>query len=150
MKVIINKTTNGTYAVTVRSARFDDIKFTQTGLVSLSAARAAVPEWKGYVAELEVDRIRDLARARYLTALENCQKFQDAYPHHYLFDEAVSFENATDGLRENGDLTIYANNVGTWSAEMFDAMTCHMYSDTGMRASELGLGYLVIDYGIKF
>lgn len=113
--------------------------------VAVSAEEAAlIAQWK---AEDEALAARSAARAKYHEMLAKCQAAQDAYPKLYLLDEAISAENASDGLFNNEGHKLPGHQCD-WGVVDFEYMARNLEADTGMRMAEAGLDPSA--YGIRF
>jgi hypothetical protein len=87
------------------------------------------------------------AREKYRAAVAAAEALQAAHAHLYLFDEAVSVQNAADGLKANEGITLSGYDHD-WCPVALDYVTNNIHADTGMRAAEAGIDYA--KFGIRF
>jgi hypothetical protein len=90
---------------------------------------------------------KSAARKLYIEMLAKCQAAQAAFPKLYLLDECISFENASDGIRNNEGLKMI-NDPYTWGVLEYEYMARNLEADTGYRMAEAGLD--PAQYGIRF
>ena len=98
--------------------------------------------------EDRVMQVRSAARAKYREMQERAEKVEAQFPALYIYDLAISIENAADGLLQNEGIRIHGMHEYDWPAIAFEEVARHIEADCGVRLAELGM--VPADYGFRY
>lgn len=100
-----------------------------------------------WAAEDAAAAARSEARRKYHEMLAKCEAAQAAYPRAHILDEAISRENASDGLFNNENIRMSGSEYD-WGVLEFEYMARNLEADTGYRLAEIGADPAA--FGIRF
>jgi hypothetical protein len=98
--------------------------------------------------EERIVKVRCAARAKYREMQERAEKVEAQFPALYIYDLAISLENAADGLVQNEGIRIHGVHECDWPAIAFEEVARHIENDCGVRLAELGM--VPADYGFRY
>lgn len=98
--------------------------------------------------EDRLSKIRWAARDKYVAMQELAEKVEAQFPALYIYDLAISLENAADGLLQNEGIRIHGVHECDWPAIAFEEVARNIENDCGVRLAELGM--VPADYGFRY